>query len=292
MTSILSQVGTLIAKDLRIEGRTRQTLGVVLVLGVLIISVLGLGFSSHPQLGGKEPAGSVSATEPAVAATMATEPAIVATTTAEQVVAVAVATEPVTSTAPASRPATKPPTHIAATPSLASLATPAILWVAYLFSGVLCFEKTMAVERQDGALAGLLLAPIDRSAIYFGKLISNLLLMLGVAAVITPVGIIFFEFDLTPAPAGFALVIVLSMLGFAAVGTLFATLVSSTRLQGGLLALVVFPVILPLVIASTQLLASMFAGKSAAGPGLAVIVAFDAIFLVVSWLVFELVLEP
>ncbi len=228
MTTVFSQVFTLVAKDLRIEGRTRQTLGLVLVLGVLIVSVLGLGFSSHPD-------------------------------------------------------------H----PELARLGTPAILWVAYLFSGVLCFEKTMAVERQDGALAGLLLAPVDRGAIYFGKLLSNLILMLGIATVITPIGIIFFGFDLTPAPAGFALVILLSMLGFAAVGTLFAALVSSTRLQGGLLALVVFPVILPLVIASTQLLADMFAKKPAtSGMGLAVLLAFDAIFLVVSWLVFELVLEP
>jgi heme exporter protein B len=158
----------------------------------------------------------------------------------------------------------------------------------------------MAVERQDGALAGLLLAPIDRGVIYASKLISNLVLMLAVAAVITPVGILFFGFDLSPAPGGFVLVIGISMLGFAAVGTLFAALVSSTRLAGGLLALVIFPVILPLVIASTQQLAVMFrdkAGASFLGPngtinGLSILLAFDAIFLVTSWLIFEVVLEP
>ena len=220
-------IGVLIAKDLRIEGRTRQTMGLVLVLGVLIVSVLGLGLSSQPRV--------------------------------------------------------------------AALGTPAILWVAYLFSGVLCFEKTMAVERQDGALAGLLLAPIDRSAIYAAKLCTNLLLMFTTAAVITAIGLLFFNFSLAAAPFGFILVIAVSMIGFAAVGTLFSALVSSTRLQGGFLAMLVFPLILPLVIASTQQVNVIFAegaSRSPGGAGLAILLAFDAIFLVVSWIVFELVLEP
>jgi len=218
MTATLNQIAVLAAKDLRIEGRTRSTLGLVVVLGVLIISVLGFGIGTQPQL--------------------------------------------------------------------AALGAPSILWVAYLFSGVLCFEKTMATERQDGALAGLLLAPIDRGVIYAGKLASNLILMFAVAAVITPVGVLFFGMDLSAAPLGFVAVIAISMLGFAAIGTLFAGLMSSSRLQGGLLAMVVFPLVLPLVIASTQQV------LSPGGTGLAILVAFDAIFLTASWIVFELVLEP
>ena len=144
----------------------------------------------------------------------------------------------------------------------------------------------MATERQDGALAGLLLAPIDRGVIYAGKLASNLILMFAVAAVITPVGVLFFGMDLSAAPLGFVAVIAISMLGFAAIGTLFAGLMSSSRLQGGLLAMVVFPLVLPLVIASTQQV------LSPGGTGLAILVAFDAIFLTASWIVFELVLEP
>ncbi len=224
--NVLRQIFLLVGKDLRIEGRTRQTLGLVVVLGVLIVSVLALGFSGHP--------------------------------------------------------------------AEAKVGAPAILWVAYLFAGVLCFEKTMAVERQDGALAGLLLAPLDRGVIFAAKLLSNLVLMLAVAAVITPVGVLFFAFDLSRALGGFALVIGISLVGFAAVGTLFAALVSSTRLAGGLLALVVFPVVLPLVIASTQMIAGMFdePARAVEGTAVAVLVAFDAIFLAASWIAFEVVLEP
>ena len=94
-------------------------------------------------------------------------------------------------------------------------------------------------------------------------------------------------------PVAFAVVMALGMTGFAAVGTLFAAAVSSTRLQGGLLALLVFPLSLPLVIVSTQLMRRIFeAGEPLSGFGLATLVAFDVIFLTVSWLVFEMVLEP
>jgi ABC-type transport system involved in cytochrome c biogenesis permease component len=168
-----------------------------------------------------------------------------------------------------------------------------VLWVAYLFSGVLCFEKTMGIERGDGAMAGLLMAPLDRGLIFLAKLVSNLVLMVAVALVVTPAGVLFFGFDLSAAPGAFVLVMGLAMTGFAAIGTLFSAVVSSSRLSGGLLALVVFPLALPLVIASTQLMLRVFRdGEAVGGQGLAVLVAFDAIFVVASWLLFEMVLEP
>lgn len=225
MTRTLEQILLLTAKDLRIEARTRQTVALIVMLGILIIVVLSLGLGPQQQ------------------------------------------TSPFAATA--------------------------ILWVAYLFGGVLCFEKTMSVERDDAALAGLLLAPIDRGAIYAGKLLTNLILMLALALVITPVAMIFFGFDLSAAPLGFAGVMGLSMLGFAAVGTLFAATVGSGRVQGGLLAVLVFPISLPLVITSTQMLLAMFRdGTSPFSGGLWILVAFDAIYLTASWMVFEWVVEP
>jgi heme exporter protein B len=223
MIATARQVWLLAAKDLRIEARGRQTVPLVVVLGILVVTVLGLGLGTRPE--GADAA--------------------------------------------------------------------SVLWVAYLFSGVLCFEKTMAVERQDGALAGLLLAPLDRGAIYAGKLLSNLILTFGIAAVITPVGILFFRFDLSANPRGFLLVIALSMFGFAAVGTLFSALVSSSRLQGGLLALVVFPLTLPLVISSNQVMVRLSEGSDPfSGAAFALVIAFDVVFVIASWLTFEWVIEP
>ena len=245
MTRTLQQIGWLVLKDLRIESRTRQTLGLVVVLGILIVTVLGL--SLQP--------GQI--TPPLQSASAQSDNSSLVS---------------------------RPSTGVSAT---------SILWVAYLFAGVLCFEKTMAYERLDGALMGLLLAPLDRGAIYLAKLCSNLVLMFAVAAIITPVGILFFNFDLSRGIAGFLAIMSLSMVGFAAVGTLFAAVVSSSRLQGGLLAMVVFPLTLPLVVASTHLMSRMYeSGVSPHGSAFAVLLAFDAIFLVVSWLAFEWVLEP
>ena len=225
MLRVLRQIVLLTAKDLRIEARSRQTLGLVIMLGILIIVVLGLGLSAQ----GKTPAFSATA----------------------------------------------------------------ILWVAYLFGGVLCFEKTMAVERHDGALAGLLAAPVDRGVIFAGKLLSNLALMFVLACVVTPVAIVLFNFDLSAAPGGFIIVTLLSMIGFAAVGTLFSAATSSSRLQGGLLAILVFPICLPLVVTSTKMLIGLFAeGRPLDAQGLGILFAFDGVYLVVSWLAFEHILEP
>jgi heme exporter protein B len=227
MTRAARHVALLVAKDLRIEARTRQTMGLVVVLGVLIVVVLGLGLGTQQQPQGR------------------------------------------------------------------GLEATAVLWTAYLFSGVLCFEKTMGVERGEAALAGLMMAPIDRSVIFFAKLIGNLALMFCVAGVITVAGVIFFSFDLSAAPWQFASIMSLGMIGFASVGTLFSAMVSSSRLQGGLLALLVFPLTLPLVVASTQSLLRVFRdGEAVGGQALAVIVAFDVIFLAASWVLFEWVLEP
>jgi len=86
---------------------------------------------------------------------------------------------------------------------------------------------------------------------------------------------------------------VLSIVGFAAVGTLFAAMVSSSRLQGGFLAMMIFPITLPLVLVSTQLMLKVFRDGQSIGAGpIGVLVAFDLIFLTVSWLVFEWILEP
>ena len=222
--NIVRQIMLLVGKDLRIEARSRQTLGLVVILGLLIVVVLGLG------LGAQE--------------------------------------------------------------NVAGFAATAVLWVAYLFAGVLCFEKTMAVERTDGAMAALLLAPIDRGVIYAAKLLSNLALTGAVALIVTPAGVLFFSFDLSAAPLAFALIVGISMIGFAAVGTLFAAVVSSSRLQGGLLALMIFPVSLPLVIVSTRLLTAIFRDKQAMDwQTVGILVAFDVIFIAASWVVFDFVLE-
>jgi ABC-type transport system involved in cytochrome c biogenesis permease component len=129
--------------------------------------------------------------------------------------------------------------------------------------------------------------------IYLAKLISNLILMTAVALVVTPVALLIFGFDLSAAPWQFTITVAVSMIGFAAVGTLFSAAVSSSSMRGGPLAMVIFPIVLPLVLTSTHLLVKLFRdGESITQGALAILIAFGLIYLVVSWLVFELILEP
>jgi heme exporter protein B len=179
----------------------------------------------------------------------------------------------------------------------------AVLWAAYLFAGVLCFERTMGIERQDDALAGLLLTPMDRSAIFFGKLLANLAMLLGMALVITPVGVVLLRLDLSAAPIAFVGIMGLGLLGFACIGTLFSAAASAGRPQSGLLAMLVLPLSLPIVLTSTHLVLRRCGTPgeiggggggvegAGGGTGVGVLVAFDLIFLVAGWLVYELLLE-
>ena len=179
---------------------------------------------------------------------------------------------------------------------ISGLAPLASLWIAYLFGGVLAFEKTMAIEQADDALAALLLAPIDRGAIYLAKLVTNLCLIFALVVVITPVAVVLFRYELgdRATVGAFAVIIALGMIGFAALGTLFSAATTSTRLQGGLLPLLVFPLSLPLIIMTTQMMRRLTedpeAGVNALGMGS--LVAVDVVFIVMGWLIFEFLLEP
>lgn len=165
----------------------------------------------------------------------------------------------------------------------------AILWVAYLFGGMLCFERSMAVERECDAISGLLLTPIDPGVIFMAKVASNLVLTVGFAFVVTPVAMLFCGFDLSAAPWTFVCTTFLGLVGFAALGTLFSAALSSSRV----VAVAVLPLCLPLILTSSQILMRTF-GQSGAMPseGMPILIAFDAIFLAASWLMFEHILEP
>jgi heme exporter protein B len=167
----------------------------------------------------------------------------------------------------------------------------AILWVAYLFGGLMCFESTTAVERRDDALSGLLAAPLDRGTLFVAKLLSNLVLVALLAVIVTPAGVVFFGFDLSPAPGLFVLIMASGLGGVAALGTLFSVAGPPGRAGAGLLAVLVLPLSLPVILISTQLMQRAFAGGDVSG-GLAALVAFDIVMLVSGWLSYELLLEP
>jgi heme exporter protein B len=171
------------------------------------------------------------------------------------------------------------------------MVAPGIVWVAVSFAGTLGLNRAFAIEQDKGSLAGLLLAPVDRSAIYFGKMLGNLLFMLVVELILLPLVMIFFNLPLLTGPH--LLVLLLGTLGFAAVGTIFAAIAVNTRAREVFLPILLFPVLVPVLVAGVKLTGGLLDGEalSSLGNWLRLTVIFDVVFLLVSYLTFDYVVE-
>jgi len=167
---------------------------------------------------------------------------------------------------------------------------PGVLWVTFIFAGMLTLGRTFARERERGALQGLMLAPLDRGALFLAKLLVNLILLGIVEAAALPAFVALYNLNLRPIPV--LAVVLLGTLGFAAVGTLFAAVAANTRAREALLPLLLFPVLVPVIIGAVKATGETLPGTPAAGPPwLNLLIAFDAIFLALAYLLFEYVIE-
>ncbi|HRI57833.1 MAG: heme exporter protein CcmB [Anaerolinea sp.] len=171
------------------------------------------------------------------------------------------------------------------------LVLPGVLWIAITFAGVLGLNRSFILEQDRGSLEGLLLAPVDRSAIYFGKLIGNLLFIFIVELLLLPLMTVLFNvWLLSPA---LLLVVALGTVGYAAVGTLFAALSINTRAREVMLPILLFPVMVPVFVAGVQAVSRLLDGDSLADivRWVQLLVAYDAIFLAAAMLLFDYVVE-
>jgi heme exporter protein B len=176
-------------------------------------------------------------------------------------------------------------------PGLRITITPGVLWVTFAFAGTLGLNRSMAVEKDRGCLDGLLLAPVDRSAIYFGKAISNLAFMLIVAIIVLPVYSLLYNISLFN--PGLLLVVLLGSTGYAAIGTLLASMAVQTRTRDVLLPVLLFPVIVPVLLAAVKASGGYLQNlpMSEIWPWLNILIAYDVIFTALSFMVFEFVVE-
>ncbi len=169
---------------------------------------------------------------------------------------------------------------------------PGVLWVAIVFAGMLGLSRSFILERDRGVLDGLLLAPVDRSAIYFGKMIGNVLFIGVVEIFVLPVFIVLFNQPLYTIPMLIG-VVVLGTIGMSGVGTLFSAMAVHTRAREVLLPIMLFPVIVPVMLAAVHLTSAVLDQTpfEDVSHWLALIVAFDVIFIAASFILFEFVVE-
>ncbi len=171
------------------------------------------------------------------------------------------------------------------------MVVPGVLWTTVLFMGVLGLNRTFGAEVDRGSLAALLLAPVDRSVIYFGKLLANLLFTLATEVLLLPVMLVLFNVSLFHPVILLALL--LGTLGYVAVGTLFAALTANVRTRESLLPVLLLPVMLPLFMAGLKLTAMVVDGRDLSDlqRWFGILGAFDLIFITIAFLVFDLIWE-
>lgn len=169
--------------------------------------------------------------------------------------------------------------------------TAGVLWATFTFAGTLGLNRSMAVEKDHGCLDGLLLAPVDRSAIYFGKVLSNLAFMLIVEAIVLPIYSVLYNINLFH--PGLLMVILLGSIGYTAVGTLLSSMAVQTRTRDVLLPILLFPVIVPILIAAVKASNGYLtgAGMDEILPWLNLLIAYDVIFTAIAFMVFDYVVE-
>lgn len=180
-------------------------------------------------------------------------------------------------------------------PSESLTVVPGILWAAIVFSAMLGMGRTFLMERENGCLTALLLAPIDRGSLFLAKFLVNLTLLLIFEALLLPAFGLFFNQDLlAPLPA-LALVLAGGTVGLAAAGTLFALVALHTTTRELMLPLLVLPLQMPLLIAAVKCTEVVMRGQplSAAGGWGNILLGFDVLFLTAGWLAFEYIaVEP
>jgi heme exporter protein B len=172
-----------------------------------------------------------------------------------------------------------------------ALVAPGILWVTFAFAGVLSLNRTFIMEKEEGCLEGLMVCPVGRETIYIGKMLGSLLFMLIIEAIALP--IFTFLFNLETLSLQVVVITILTTVGFVAVGTLFSALAVNTKAREMVLPILFLPVVAPIIISAVKASELALSGESWSGLSswLQIIGAFDVIFLVVSFLVFNFVIE-
>ena len=173
-----------------------------------------------------------------------------------------------------------------------------VLWVGIAFSGTLSLARLFERERAHDTLRMLLLAPVERPAVYLGKLLAVVMLMSVIAALLLPLTGFLFDQAVVRAAPGLAAVLLLGILGFAAVGTLFAAMLGRTRSRDVLLPVLLYPMAVPVLIAGVRATAALLEPAASGGPDwdtarlwMGILAAFDAVFVTLALWTFEAVME-
>lgn len=172
-------------------------------------------------------------------------------------------------------------------------AVPGVAWSAVVFAGTLGLGRAFDREREGDTMRALLLSPAPRLAVFLGKAAAVTVLVIAVELAVMPLALLFFNLSLPVDQLGLlALVMVLGAIGFAVIGTVFAAMLLRIRSRDVLLPVVLYPVLVPMIMAGTKATAAILVGDGEAWFWARFLAIYDGAFLVASLWTFEaLVIE-
>lgn len=182
---------------------------------------------------------------------------------------------------------------IGADPELIRQIASGVLWVGLLFAMILGLQRAVQMESDEDCLQGVLLAMRDRSVFFVAKTVANMLYLFVVSVCTLPLFSVWFHIDMTPRLGALSVVLILGMLGFSVVGTLFSMIALNTRIREVMLPLLFLPVSVPLTIASVYATANLIEGKRWVDitDYVTIMAVFDIVFLTIGLLVFDCIIE-
>ncbi|HEU4427462.1 MAG TPA: heme exporter protein CcmB [Myxococcota bacterium] len=184
--------------------------------------------------------------------------------------------------------------YFAAPPSLDAAQNahvPGLLWVAYVFAGVLGMNRAFAAELENDALSALALAPADRGFLFLGKAAASFLILITVQALAAVFFALAFSLDLWPVAPQLAAVAALGALGISCAGTLLAAIAVRTRYREVMLPLLLLPLLVPVLLGAVRATTALLTTGSLPWPPVQLLIVADAVYAIVSFLCFEYVLD-
>jgi heme exporter protein B len=145
-------------------------------------------------------------------------------------------------------------------PATGRLVAAGTIWISVAFAAVLALGRSWQREREESALDGLLVAPIDKSAVFVGKAISIAGFLFAIEVVVIPLAALFFSIDLLRMGPGVVAIALVATPGVAAAGTLFGSMTVRTQARDLLLAVVLFPLLAPTLLTAVVATRELFGG--------------------------------
>lgn len=167
-----------------------------------------------------------------------------------------------------------------------------IFWVSVAFAGILSFNKTIGSETDNGSFEALMLAPVDKSAVFFGKVISNMLFLLLVEVILIPLFLVFYNVNIIGHPL-MAVVIILSTYAYSLIGTLFSIISVRTSSKEIMMPVLFLPFMVPVIIAAVLATNVFILGGQIqfSYNWIKLTAVFDIIFTAIIYGIFSLIIE-